>query len=90
VTPPVAYLEPHSSADGMAFWRGDLFVAEWGEYAHRTHGRRVVRIHLRRHGRVGHAVFLTGLPHPLALARERHGLLVADWELGTIYRIVRR
>ena len=24
VTPPIAYLEPHSSADGIAFWRGDL------------------------------------------------------------------
>src|SRR5262245_32217441 len=30
VTPPVAYLEPHSSADGIAFWRGNLYVALWG------------------------------------------------------------
>lgn len=90
VTPPVAYLEPHSSANGMVFWRGELYVAEWGEYLHRKHGRRVVRIHFGRRGRVGTATFLTDLPHPLALARDRRGLLVADWELGTIYRIVRR
>jgi glucose/arabinose dehydrogenase len=90
VARPVAYLEPHSSADGMVFWRGDLLVAEWGEYAHHTHGRRVVRIHFGRRGRVGHASFLTGLPHPLALASDRRGLLVADWQLGTIFRIVRR
>src|SRR5205085_1264987 len=32
VAPPVAYLEPHSSADGIAFWNRDLYVAEWGEY----------------------------------------------------------
>jgi glucose/arabinose dehydrogenase len=91
VARPLAYLEPHSSADGMALWHGDLFVAEWGEYLHRLHGRHVVRIRLDRHGRVvGESVFLTGLPHPLALATEGNALLVADWQLGAIYRIVRR
>ncbi len=82
---PYAYLEPHSSADGMAFWHGGLYVAEWGEYLGHRHGRRVVVI---RNGRA--RVFLTGLPHPLALAVDpRGGLLVADWQLGAVYRIVR-
>jgi glucose/arabinose dehydrogenase len=83
VTPPVAYLEPHSSADGLASWRGDLFVAEWGEYLHEKHGRVVVRIHR------GHVTtFATGFDHPLALAVGPSGdLLVADWGRGVIYAI---
>jgi glucose/arabinose dehydrogenase len=86
VARPVAYLEPHSSADGIAFWRGDLFVAEWGEYLHRKHGRVVVRI---RAGRVTR--FATGFDHPLALAVDPSGdLLVADWGRGTIYAIRKR
>jgi glucose/arabinose dehydrogenase len=87
VPSPAAYLEPHSSPDGIAFWRGDLYVAEWGEYEGRTHGRKVVRVRLRpgRPGRV--SVFATGLDHPLALAVYRGSLLVADWERGVIYRI---
>ncbi|MFL5955408.1 MAG: PQQ-dependent sugar dehydrogenase [Gaiellaceae bacterium] len=80
---PVAYLEPHASADGLAFWRGDLFVAEWGEYLHRKRGRVVVRIG------AGHVTrFATGFDHPLALAVDPGGdLLVADWGRGTIYAI---
>lgn len=86
VTPPFAYLEPHSSADGIASWRGDLFVAEWGEYLHTTHGRVVVRIH---RGRV--TTFATGFDHPLALAVGPSGdLLVADWGRGVIYAIRKR
>ena len=83
VTPPVAYLEPHSSADGIVSWRGDLFVAEWGEYRSKKHGRVVVRI---RSGRVTR--FATGFDHPLALAVAPSGdLLVADWGRGVIYAI---
>jgi glucose/arabinose dehydrogenase len=85
VSAPVAYLEPHSSADGIAAWRGDLYVAEWGEYLHSNHGRYVVRI---RRGRVTR--FATGFDHPLALAVDpAGGLLVADWGRGVIYRIAR-
>ncbi|HEY5294898.1 MAG TPA: PQQ-dependent sugar dehydrogenase [Gaiellaceae bacterium] len=85
VTAPVAYLEPHSSADGIASWRGDLFVAEWGEYLSRAHGRRVVRI---RRGKV--TTFATGIDHPLALTVDPSGgLLVADWGRGVIYEISR-
>jgi glucose/arabinose dehydrogenase len=83
VTPPIAYLEPHASADGIVSWRGDLFVAEWGEYLHQNHGRVVVRI---RRGHV--TTFATGFDHPLALAVDPSGdLLVADWGRGVIYAI---
>jgi glucose/arabinose dehydrogenase len=90
VTAPVAYLEPHSSANGMVFWHGRLFVAEWGQYLSHRAGRRVVELVPR--GRLwGHRVFATGMPHPLALAVDRRGdaLLVADWEQGVVYRIAR-
>jgi glucose/arabinose dehydrogenase len=59
VSKPAAYLEPHSSADGVAFYtgrsfprgyRGNLFVAEWGEYLTAHFGRRVVRVELRSNG----------------------------------------
>jgi glucose/arabinose dehydrogenase len=90
VTPPLAYLEPHSSADGMAFWRGSLYVAEWGQYCCHTFGRKVVRVDLRRNpGTV--TTFVTGIEHPLALAVDpQNGLLVGDYETGTVFRISRR
>jgi len=83
VTKPIAYLEPHSSADGIASWNGDLFVAEWGEYLHHDHGRYLVRI---ANGKP--TTFATGFDHPLALAVDPSGdLLVADWGRGVIYAI---
>jgi glucose/arabinose dehydrogenase len=91
VTKPAAYLEPHSSADGLAFWRGDLYVAEWGQYLSNRFGRRVVRIQLRPNGTAGRvSVFASGFAHPLALlVDQRGGLLVADWGRGVVYRIAR-
>ena len=101
VTKPAAYLEPHSSADGIAFYtgrsfprgyHGNLFVAEWGEYLHAHFGQRVVRLELRPDGTVRRAtVFASGFAHPLALLVDhRGGLLVADWGRGTVYRIQAR
>jgi glucose/arabinose dehydrogenase len=86
---PAAYLEPHSSADGMAFWGGDLYVAEWGQYYSNRFGRRVVRLQLNRRGVARRiSVFASGFDHPLALALDhRGGLLVADWASGIVYRI---
>lgn len=91
VTEPLAYLEPHSSANGLvqgALGTDDVFVALWGQYYAHDHGRYVARVDLDR-GRVTR--FVRGLPHPLAVLRGRDGsLLVADWERGTIYRVHRR
>jgi glucose/arabinose dehydrogenase len=101
VTQPVAYLEPHSSADGMAFYtgssfpsayRGDLFVAEWGQYLSKRHGRKVVHLLFDDRGRVLRrraTTFATGFSHPLAVAVDPDSgdLLVADWGRGTIYAI---
>jgi glucose/arabinose dehydrogenase len=92
VARPAAYLEPHSSADGIAFWRGDLYVAEWGQYLSRRFGRRIVRVQLRPNGTASKVtVFASGFAHPLALLPDHTGgLLVADWERGIVYRIARR
>ncbi len=91
VTPPVAYLEPHSAPGGMAFWRGALYVAEWGEYLKRTHGRKVTRVLLREGRRAAVSTFATGFAHPLAVVADGRGaLLVADHGRGVIYRISRK
>ena len=91
VTRPAAYLEPHSSADGVAFWRGGAYVAEWGQYLSSRAGRRVVRIELGRGGRARKVTtFADGFDHPLALLVSPHGLLVADWGRGVVYRVAPR
>ena len=101
VSAPAAYLEPHSSADGLAFYtghsfprayRGDVFVAEWGEYLSNRFGRRVVRVQLAPNGRARRvSAFASGFGHPLALLVDRGGgLLVADWGRGVVYRIQAR
>jgi glucose/arabinose dehydrogenase len=92
VTPPIAYLDPHSSPDGMAFWKGDLYVAEWGEYNRRLHGRKVTRVVLPRGRRRGSvSTFARGFVHPLAVAVDpTNALLVADYGRGIVYRIRRR
>jgi len=73
----------------LAFWRGDLFVAEWGQYLSKRFGRRVVRADLRPNGTARRVtVFASGFAHPLALLVDRGGgLLVADWGPGIVYRI---
>jgi glucose/arabinose dehydrogenase len=91
VARPAAYLEPHSSADGIAFWRGGLYVAEWGEYYRSRHGRHVVRMTLGPEGNARRTeAFAEGFDHPLALLPAKNGLLVADWGRGVIYRISHR
>jgi glucose/arabinose dehydrogenase len=87
VTPPLAYLEPHSSANGLAFLGGSLYVAEWGQYLSRQWGRKVVRVDPRT-GRV--RPFARGFDHPLALAADGDALLVADWGRGVVYRLAPR
>ena len=100
VTKPVAYLEPHSAAVGLVVYRGgsfgptydgNLFVALWGEYLRRLHGRRVDRVVPDTGGdprRARVEPFATGFDHPLAVTVDAAGaLLVADYGRGVIYRI---
>jgi glucose/arabinose dehydrogenase len=91
VTRPVAYLEPHSAPAGMAFWGDALYVAEWGEYLKRTHGRKVSRVVLREGRPAAVSTFATGFEHPIAVAVYREtSLLVADHGRGVVYRIRKR
>ena len=91
VEEPAAYLEPRSGAGGIAFTRAGrtAFVALWGQYCCRTHGRTLVRVDFRRDGTVsGQRVFARGFDHPLAVLVARDGaILVSDWSRGVIYRI---
>jgi glucose/arabinose dehydrogenase len=100
VTPPAAYLEPHSSADGLVFYTGssfppeyagNAFIAEWGQYDSEAHGRKLVRVVLGPDGTApisDVSVFASGFEHPLALVVDPQGaLLVADYGRGVIYRI---
>jgi glucose/arabinose dehydrogenase len=100
VTRPLAYLEPHSSADGLAVYRGDsfgkrfqgnLFVAEWGQYDRRRRGRKVSRVVLRPGRPAAVSTFAVGFEHPIAVAVDPLGaLLVADHGSGLIHRIQAR
>jgi glucose/arabinose dehydrogenase len=89
VTPPVAYLEPHSSANSLALWGGTLIVAEWGQYLSERRGRKLVQVNVRT-GRS--STFADGFEHPLGLVAEPRngGLLAGDWGRGVIYRIRKR
>jgi len=91
VAEPAAYLEPRSGAGGLAFTADGrtAYVALWGQYASRAHGRTVVRVELGADGRaVRQEVFARGFDHPLAVLVDRKGaLLVSDWGRGVLYRI---
>lgn len=94
---PVALFEPHSSADGLAFYRGtsfpaayrgDAFVAEWGDSINNLGtGHIVKRVHFTgSHATV--STFATGFSHPLTVAFDRSGaLLVGDYGSGIVWRI---
>jgi glucose/arabinose dehydrogenase len=89
VTKPFAYLEPHSSANTLAFWRSALFVVEWGQYLSERWGRKLVRVDLATRQAT---TFADGFDHPLGLAVDRRtgGLLVGDWGRGVIYLLRKR
>lgn len=94
VTQPAAYLEPRSGAGGIAFARDGFtaYVALWGQYFGKKHGRTIVRLTFDADGRVGRQqVFARGFDHPLAVLVARDGaVLVSDWGTGRIYRIARK
>lgn len=97
--PPIATLQAHSSADGLAFssgtrfpgeYRHNLFVALFGANSgDPTIGKRVVRIRLPEAGEEAQvADFALGFENPLDLAFGPDGsLYVADYGAETIYRI---
>lgn len=88
VTPPIVYLEPHSSANSLALWAGTMIVAEWGQYLSERWGRKLVQVHI---GTGRSSTFVDGFEHPLGLAVEPHGgVLAGDWGRGVIYRIRKR
>ncbi len=97
--PPVAELEPRSSADGLIFYAGrqfpaeyanNLFVALYGAHSRQT-GMKVQRVVLSRSG-PGYAAqvsdFATGFDRPLDVVVAADGaLLVADFGRGKIYEL---
>ena len=94
VPAPLAVLDPHAAAGGLAIVRHQLgpalgpaaLVAEWSL-------GKVLRVPLAARGERaggGPVPFLTGLKNPLPLAFATDGaLLVGDWTTGRIYRITR-
>lgn len=102
VAPPIAVFTPHSSADGIVFYDGNefgadysenAFVTEWGANAGGSTGRRVVRVMLSGSGASEHGSvsdFATGFSHPLAITEAPDGgLLVGDYGTGQITEIFR-
>ena len=79
---PVAVLDPHAAAGGVAFLdRSSAVVAEWQL-------GKVQRVELSS-GKV--SVFLTGLENPLPVITTRTGvLLVGDWGTGRVYELTAR
>ncbi len=101
--PPVVELQEHSSADGLAFYtgsafpaeyRGNAFIAMWGANVPVPGvGQRIERVVLSQSAGkwTGQASsFATGFSHPLAVAVGLNdgALYVADHGSGIIYRIV--
>jgi len=100
VAPPLAVFAPHSSTDGIVFYDGgsfpaeyqdNAFVTEWGANAGGTVGRRVVRVVFT--GSPGHdqgitGDFATGFVHPLPITIAQNGdLLVGDFGNGTLVEL---
>jgi glucose/arabinose dehydrogenase len=95
VPDPIAVLDKHAAAGGVAVVTGQLgaavgtaaLVAEW-------QSGRVMRVPLTKTGSTDGSVaapFLTGARNPLAVVRARDGaVLVGDWKTGRIYRIAKR
>lgn len=88
VPAPVAVLDQHAAAGGVAVADGRALVAEW------QHGR-VLGVPLIRtangYRQATATAWVTGLRNPLAVIATRVGaVLVGDWGTGRVYRIARR
>ena len=84
VPKPVAVLDVHAAAGGVALAHGSAFVAEWQT-------GKVLRIRLERvgSGYMGaRTTFLTGFKNPLPVAQTPGGaILVGDWTTGVVYSV---
>jgi glucose/arabinose dehydrogenase len=85
VRKPVAVLNKHAAAGGVAFLSADrALVAEW-------QAGKVLEVRLTQHGstyRGRVATFLRGIQNPLPVISAPDGsVLVGDWATGTTYRI---
>jgi glucose/arabinose dehydrogenase len=102
VAPPIAVFAPHTSADGIVFYSGsefgadyteNAFVTEWGANVGGPTGRRVLRVVLSGSGASEHGQvtdFASGFLHPLAITQAPDGgLLVGDYGTGLITEIFR-
>jgi glucose/arabinose dehydrogenase len=80
VPSPLAALDPHAAAGGVAVANGRALVAEW------SFGK-VLSVALE-HNRGALRTYVTGLQHPLPLITTGTGaVLIGDWGTGIIYRI---
>jgi glucose/arabinose dehydrogenase len=90
VPKPVAELDTHAGAGGVAIVSGGLagtagtsaLVAEWAT-------GKVLQVGLSE-SETTVSPYLTGLKAPLALLASAKGLLVSDWTTGTIYLVTPR
>jgi glucose/arabinose dehydrogenase len=102
VAPPIAVFTPHSSSDGIAFYDGsefgadfadNAFVTQWGANVGGPVGRRVERVVLSGSGATEHGQvtdFATGFSHPLGITvAPDGGLLVGDYGTGQVVEIFR-
>jgi glucose/arabinose dehydrogenase len=72
---PVAILDPHAAAGGVAVVGRTAFVAEWQL-------GKVLRVDLDHPGKV--RTVLTEIENPLPVIATGGGILVGDWSSGTI------
>jgi glucose/arabinose dehydrogenase len=94
VPKPIAELDKHAAAGGLAIVTGQLgSEAEGSALVAQWQSGTVQRIALTRSGSTykgSRTTFLTGFRNPLAVTAATGGsLLVGDWTTGTIYRIAR-
>ena len=84
---PLAVLDEHAAAGGVALSQGSAFVAEW-------QSGKVLRVRLKR-VRGGYearsSTFVLGIANPLPVIRSPDGeILVGDWSTGRVYAITTR
>ncbi len=91
---PIALFPAHASADGIAFYNGTQFPAEYRDNAliATWHQGQIYRVQLAKSANgdyLAHtSLFVTGLDHPLDLTVGADGsLYIASWGDDAIYRV---